>query len=184
MARAKTKTCTAHCRACGGHFTSNRAFDKHRSGGRCVIPVLEVDGGVVPWFSIVHGGECRISGSVPGIGVDVYQEAGGRPTWPEPQDGCLMAVTANGGTAKRYVVSREEWWGKADLFRSKNLDTALRYRDEKRLEDGRPHTKVLFRVTDAEDPERGEADWCSGCGARGAFGADPYCEICEQEDED
>lgn len=90
-----------------------------------------------------------------------------------------MAATANGRSRKPYVVSRAERGGEVPLYSAASLDTSLRYRDQKREEDGRPHNVVLYRVTDSDDPERGDADWCSSCGARGAFGADPYCEICE-----
>ena len=32
VAAMSTTTCAYHCRACGSHFTSLRAFDAHRSG--------------------------------------------------------------------------------------------------------------------------------------------------------
>ena len=42
-------TCTYHCRACGGHFTSLRAFDAHQPGRPCEWPdesgLIEVPGG-------------------------------------------------------------------------------------------------------------------------------------------
>jgi hypothetical protein len=39
--------CTHHCRGCDGHFTSLRAFDRHRVDGECGDPdemLVEVDG--------------------------------------------------------------------------------------------------------------------------------------------
>jgi hypothetical protein len=92
-----------------------------------------------------------------------------------------MAVT------KRYVISRIELDGvERDLYRSDDLAAALRYRDEKAGEDKRPPSKVLFRVTDSDDGERGDAEWCENECGRGAFhGPDGhFCEICEQDAEE
>jgi hypothetical protein len=42
--------CRYHCRTCGSHFTSLRAFDAHRGDG-CDFPVDLIE----------HAGICRIS---------------------------------------------------------------------------------------------------------------------------
>ena len=47
------RSCTYHCRTCGGHFTSLEAFDAHKPGahslGGCAwqadVPLVEVAGG-------------------------------------------------------------------------------------------------------------------------------------------
>jgi hypothetical protein len=66
------KTCQYHCRGCGGHFTSLKAFDAHkprnRKDGDCAwpedAPVSEID-----------DGECRISSDVPVIGITLYEHS-------------------------------------------------------------------------------------------------------------
>jgi len=82
----------------------------------------------------------------------------------------------------RYTMSRCERNGESDLYRIDDLDQALRLRDEKAKEDGRPHTEVLYRVTDSEDPERGDAEWCEEECGRGAFFSegDTLCDLCRQ----
>ena len=55
-------TCTAHCAACGRHFSGDRAFDLHRrgdpaTGRRCVSPIDE------PRLTeATEAGYCAISG--------------------------------------------------------------------------------------------------------------------------
>jgi hypothetical protein len=46
----KQRTCTNHCRTCGGHFTSLAAFDAHREHFKCTwpedAPLVEIEHGV------------------------------------------------------------------------------------------------------------------------------------------
>lgn len=70
----KTKTCTAHCRACGRHFSSNAAFEKHRRESACVDPVEITAKDGSAWFTTVKG-DCRVAGYLTLVGVDIHQEA-------------------------------------------------------------------------------------------------------------
>jgi hypothetical protein len=61
--------CTCHCRPCGSHFTSLRAFDAHRQGPsdarRCELP----DTGLVELTGI-----CKLADpDMPLAGVTVYE---------------------------------------------------------------------------------------------------------------
>jgi hypothetical protein len=53
---SRLATCRYHCRSCGAHFTSLRAFDSHRVGPwadrRCELPDELIE---------IEGGACRIS---------------------------------------------------------------------------------------------------------------------------
>jgi hypothetical protein len=65
--------CKYHCRSCGGHFTSLRAFDAHREGPAgsnrdCTFPE---DAPLVE-----RTGVCKIGGELPLAGVTVYELAG------------------------------------------------------------------------------------------------------------
>lgn len=57
-----------------------------------------------------------------------------------------------------------------------DLDHLLSLRDFKR--DHSDHRSIYWRVTDADDAERGEAEWCENCGVRGAFGDE--CASCRE----
>lgn len=64
------------------------------------------------------------------------------------------------------------------LLQLDDLDGLLRRRDDdQRANDPK---QVHFGIFDTDDPERGDADWCSVCSAHGAFGGDGYCDLCEQ----
>lgn len=67
--RKRTKTCTAHCRSCGGHFAGTTAFDAHRRGAAanrtCVDPSAN------PRFESKVG-SCRIAGARPGPTSSVW----------------------------------------------------------------------------------------------------------------
>lgn len=64
-----TTHCTCHCRACGAHFTSLRAFDFHLKGTpqdrHCEIPESLVE----------REGVCKIAGATPILNVTVYEHA-------------------------------------------------------------------------------------------------------------
>ena len=67
-----TPHCSYHCRACGAHFSSLRAFDAHRSGPmddrRCDFPD---DAELVE-----RTGICKISDPTqPQVGVTLYERA-------------------------------------------------------------------------------------------------------------
>ncbi len=68
---ARTPSCRYHCRRCGSHFTSLVAFDAHHqsSGGDLIPCAFPGEEALVE----VAGGECRISGAVPQIGVTLYE---------------------------------------------------------------------------------------------------------------
>jgi hypothetical protein len=70
---AHSSHCRYHCRSCGGHFTSLRAFDAHREGSAgsnrdCTFPE---DAPLVE-----RTGVCKIAGELPLAGVTVYELAG------------------------------------------------------------------------------------------------------------
>lgn len=61
--------CRYHCRPCGAHFSSLRAFDAHRIGPmgnrRCELG----DADLIERFA----GVCKIAGETPIIGITVYE---------------------------------------------------------------------------------------------------------------
>jgi hypothetical protein len=73
----KTPTCHYHCRSCGGHFTSLRAFDSHRSGPwsdrRCSYPddsgLVEIEGGVC----YLSDADEQTGAPIPQMGVTLYE---------------------------------------------------------------------------------------------------------------
>jgi hypothetical protein len=86
-----------------------------------------------------------------------------------------MAARANAKTPQRYVLSRIEPGREVDLWHTADLDAALRKRDEN---EATKFPRELHRVTDSDDAERGDADWCSECSAHGTFG--DVCDLCQQ----
>lgn len=84
-----------------------------------------------------------------------------------------------------YIVSMADLSGTEHPVAVRTvLEFALDRRDALRspTDRGRRHT----RVTDAEDPERGDADWCEVCGERGAFRDHEegivICDVCKEEE--
>lgn len=63
--------------------------------------------------------------------------------------------------------------------RGDDLDDLLRRRDELREEAVRTgrSKRVVYFVTDADDAERGWAEWCGECGNQGVFGGSE-CPTC------
>lgn len=63
--------CTYHCRGCGSHHASLKAFDAHRAGthrdGRYCIDPAGVDG-----LTARQPGICDVAGPTPEVGVTVY----------------------------------------------------------------------------------------------------------------
>lgn len=63
MSKAVTTYCQFHCRSCGAHFTSERAFDAHRAGSHrentrhCIDPSTVTGRDAVTELI----GTCRIS---------------------------------------------------------------------------------------------------------------------------
>lgn len=67
------------------------------------------------------------------------------------------------------------------LMTSDDLDHLMRERDRRRAESN-PASRY-FRVTDDDDAERGEAEWCETCGMHGAFGESiNCCAVCRGEE--
>lgn len=66
--------CVSHCRSCGGHFTGDRAFDRHRAGDfkkgerHCIDPTED------DWFEETIG-SCKVTAE-PHDGVIVWRERG------------------------------------------------------------------------------------------------------------
>lgn len=58
---------------------------------------------------------------------------------------------------------------------SDDLDSILHQRDIKR--EITSNQRTYWRVTDADDPEKGEAEWCDECAKRGTFTG--QCEQCD-----
>ena len=90
-----------------------------------------------------------------------------------------------------YLVSRIELDGvERNLASVESLRVALQQRDQHIAGDKRGPSRVCYRVTDGEDPERGDLDWdaeeleCRGhpaedCGPEGehcAIGDVLYCD--------
>jgi hypothetical protein len=79
------------------------------------------------------------------------------------------------GERGSYALSRADRSGvedEIDVF--ERLDDALSTRDHLRASSN-PRS-VQHRVTDLEDPERGDAEWCGECSRHGTFGY--ACEAC------
>lgn len=66
--KPRTLTCRYHCAACGEHFTSLTAFDRHRAGEfterrYCVPPRhVNADSEKGPRLAVQGVGECRLGG--------------------------------------------------------------------------------------------------------------------------
>ena len=73
----KKPTCHYHCRSCGGHFTSLRAFDSHRSGPSseriCGYPddsgLVEIEAGVC----YLGDADGQTGEPIPQVGVTRYE---------------------------------------------------------------------------------------------------------------
>jgi hypothetical protein len=65
--------CTTHCTGCGTCFSSLKAFDRHRSGGRCVDPERVRDGhGFSALVAKTDTGVCSLRGGDPFVGVTIW----------------------------------------------------------------------------------------------------------------
>ena len=61
-----------------------------------------------------------------------------------------------------------------------DLAVALTERDWAIRAARRRKMSAHYRVTDADDAERGDAEWCEECGRRGAFTGRDYASLCDR----
>lgn len=70
--KPRTVRCSAHCAACGLHFSSTAAFDKHRIGSfepderKCLHPLDAKPG---RFAVLTEAGECRVYEHCEGYGI-------------------------------------------------------------------------------------------------------------------
>ena len=73
-----------------------------------------------------------------------------------------------------FLVTEMDCVGEYPAHRHESLEGALRHRDALRMTVD--HRRIGYRVLDADEGERGEAEWCVECGEVGTFGSE--CADC------